>query len=478
MLLGEHKGKVDDTRVGVGVVVVCSCVRALALAWACDYLHQSQLSVSVFLFFLMGCVFAYMMLVEKAFGISPRIPTGSLSNSFTLTTSNGPLAKKDLVRIAMYSFVSLSAKLFWYEGLRFTGAIRTILTTDFGDSVFLFVLSLLFASPTARFHPNKVNGTLLLAIGYLILCTFDSPHEPASVDHSFRVWWFGIPESYVGGLSLLVAVFLTSLLHLIRKGMISEGIEGKVCFALTNAFGCLYLLPIIFFSSFISFGSSTITSPTPTPSLFSFSFLFCFSFIVLSTIFDYRTEVIVHKQLRLPIIATLRITSAFLFLSLYDLFTHTPTITSITWLCFLLILLGLYTLLSSPNTLSTPEDFLPLRRAATDTQYGLHINKILKFCSHTLKQILSNTDSRNIFLFLCVNLTFMFVEMSYGLWSNSLGLLSDAFHMLFDCVALGIGLIAAVIAKWDSTTNYTYGYGRVQVWFLCVGVCVMWGGCV
>jgi zinc transporter 5/7 len=87
----------------------------------------------------------------------------------------------------------------------------------------------------------------------------------------------------------------------------------------------------------------------------------------------------------------------------------------------------------------------------------------MKFISASLKQILSNSDSRNIFLFLCVNLAFMFVEMLYGVWSNSLGLISDACHMLFDCVALAIGLLAAVIAKWDATQNFTYGYGRVQV---------------
>jgi hypothetical protein len=42
----------------------------------------------------------------------------------------------------------------------------------------------------------------------------------------------------------------------------------------------------------------------------------------------------------------------------------------------------------------------------------------------------------------------MFVEFSYGIWTNSLGLISDAFHMLFDCTALLVGLYAAVMSKW------------------------------
>ena len=62
-----------------------------------------------------------------------------------------------------------------------------------------------------------------------------------------------------------------------------------------------------------------------------------------------------------------------------------------------------------------------------------------------------------------MNLGFMFVELTYGIWSNSLGLISDACHMLFDCVALAIGLLASIIAKWEANQGFTYGYTRVQV---------------
>ena len=39
----------------------------------------------------------------------------------------------------------------------------------------------------------------------------------------------------------------------------------------------------------------------------------------------------------------------------------------------------------------------------------------------------------------------------------SLGLISDSFHMFFDCTALLAGLIATVIAKWSANDNFTYG---------------------
>ena len=50
-----------------------------------------------------------------------------------------------------------------------------------------------------------------------------------------------------------------------------------------------------------------------------------------------------------------------------------------------------------------------------------------------IRLILSDTNSRNLLGFLLLNLTFAFVELFYGVWTNSLGLISDSFHMFFDC---------------------------------------------
>jgi len=55
------------------------------------------------------------------------------------------------------------------------------------------------------------------------------------------------------------------------------------------------------------------------------------------------------------------------------------------------------------------------------------------------------------------------VELFYGVWTNSLGLISDSFHMFFDCTGLVAGLIASVIARWKATDNYTYGFVREEV---------------
>ncbi|KAK5617238.1 hypothetical protein CRENBAI_009692 [Crenichthys baileyi] len=58
---------------------------------------------------------------------------------------------------------------------------------------------------------------------------------------------------------------------------------------------------------------------------------------------------------------------------------------------------------------------------------------------------------------------FTFVELFYGVWTNSLGLISDGFHMLFDCSALVLGLFAALMTRWKATRIFSYGYGRVEI---------------
>lgn len=80
-----------------------------------------------------------------------------------------------------------------------------------------------------------------------------------------------------------------------------------------------------------------------------------------------------------------------------------------------------------------------------------------------LRAIFYDPTSRNLFCFLVLNLSFAFVELLYGIWTNSLGLISDSFHMFFDCTALLAGLVATVISKWRANDRYTYGYVRTEI---------------
>jgi len=99
----------------------------------------------------------------------------------------------------------------------------------------------------------------------------------------------------------------------------------------------------------------------------------------------------------------------------------------------------------------------------------VHVNE--KYTSHSsieklfsyLRLIFSDKNSRNLLLFLILNLSFAFVELFYGVWTNSLGLISDSFHMFFDCTGLMAGLVASVITKRRANDKYSYGYVRAEV---------------
>lgn len=104
---------------------------------------------------------------------------------------------------------------------------------------------------------------------------------------------------------------------------------------------------------------------------------------------------------------------------------------------------------------------LPL--SIKDDEYKPAKFNLLAKISSWFRSILADKTSRNLFFFLCLNLSFGFVELMYGIWSNSLGLISDSFHMFFDCTALLAGLAASVISRWRSNDSFSYGYVRAEV---------------
>lgn len=72
--------------------------------------------------------------------------------------------------------------------------------------------------------------------------------------------------------------------------------------------------------------------------------------------------------------------------------------------------------------------------------------------------------------------SFMLVELSVGLLSGSLALLSDAGHMSADVVALGAALVATRIAtRPDTTGRRTYGSYRAEVFASGLTVLIMLG---
>ena len=98
------------------------------------------------------------------------------------------------------------------------------------------------------------------------------------------------------------------------------------------------------------------------------------------------------------------------------------------------------------------------RHISRPTDVLLHATKNYSL----LHGILADQESRRIFYFMLLNLSFMGVQSTYGYLTGSLGLISDSIHMFFDCVALLVGVCAAVMSKWPPSSKFPYGYGKLD----------------
>lgn len=75
----------------------------------------------------------------------------------------------------------------------------------------------------------------------------------------------------------------------------------------------------------------------------------------------------------------------------------------------------------------------------------------------------SHGSGRVLAFALLFTLAFALVEVIGGSWAGSLALMSDAGHMLTDSSALGIGALAAWLARWPASRIHSFGLQRAEV---------------
>ena len=77
---------------------------------------------------------------------------------------------------------------------------------------------------------------------------------------------------------------------------------------------------------------------------------------------------------------------------------------------------------------------------------------------------LADASLRKVYILsIVLNLGYVIIEVAAGLWSGSVGLLSDAGHNLSDIVSLALALIALGLMHSHSRKGYTYGYRKMSV---------------
>jgi len=72
-----------------------------------------------------------------------------------------------------------------------------------------------------------------------------------------------------------------------------------------------------------------------------------------------------------------------------------------------------------------------------------------------------------------LTIAFAAVEAAGGWWTGSLALLSDAGHMLTDGAALGLGALAAWMARRPPSARHSYGLGRAEIFAALVNALAM-----
>lgn len=87
------------------------------------------------------------------------------------------------------------------------------------------------------------------------------------------------------------------------------------------------------------------------------------------------------------------------------------------------------------------------------------------FLKHSLSIILDNQDSKQIFYFLLLNLSYMFVQLAYGVWTNSLGLISDGtfIRAFWLCSAVDDGSNLSLHSH-----PHVFRLSSTCCWFICL----------
>uniref|UniRef100_A0A8C0JA88 Zinc transporter n=1 Tax=Chelonoidis abingdonii TaxID=106734 RepID=A0A8C0JA88_CHEAB len=471
---GGGLGPVDvpSARLTRYIVLLCfsKFLKALGLFESYDLLKVVHLVQFIFIVQL-GCAF-FMVLFQKPF------------------SSGKTVTKRQWIKIVKHAVVGCIISLLWFFGLTLCGPLRTLLLFEHSDVVVVSLLSVLFTSSGGG--PAKTRGAAFFIIAVICLLLFDNDdlmakiaehpegHHDSALTHVLHtiIAFLGVADHKGGVLLLVLALCCKVGFHMASRKLSVDVGGAKRLQALSHLVSVLLLCPWVIVLSL------TTESKVESWSSLIMPFITVIFFVV---ILDFYVESICSVKIEASKCARygslLILISALLFGSFW---THPitdqlramnkPAHHEITEhvLSGGVVVSAIFFILSA-NILSSPSrkgqkgtligyspEGIPLYNFMGDALQ--HSSQSLpRFIKESLKQILEEYDSRQIFYFLCLNLAFTFVELFYGVWTNSLGLISDGFHMLFDCSALVMGLFAALMTRWKATRIFSYGYGRVEI---------------
>lgn len=428
------------------------------------------------------------------------------------------------LQLLKFSALRLCLDTLWVEALRLCGPFRFVLLFEHSGAMVLATLSVMVHGSLGT---PRIRGVTFLIIGIICITIFDhdvnhdgnvhpeGTHKSLFIHKTYELFSnMGLSDHKIGVLVLLAAMCLDAGFTTLSRDLVSSTGGAKRFHALSSMLCLSLLVPILLFMKlcrcwwlntqtapvFIDpndFGSLSGHLSAKTSLLFFLVVCIGIAFVV-----DFYSTALVtnrigsHRVAHLSKVSIVSLSFLMYFLWPSGLqFSTLPPSTqsgsshplilnhslSVGALFATASILYASNLLNSteagqgPNVSSSGHFIgysmagLPLFAVGQTQMHALGVtNKLESFglwyhVRSTLKGIMSDCSSRRIFIFLCLNLAFTFVELSYGVWTNSLGLISDGFHMLFDSAALVIGLYAAVASHWKPTRLFSYGFHSAEV---------------
>jgi len=407
-------------------------------------------------------------------------------------TNGKRLSKNQWFRVIRHAFLGSSVQLLWLFGLTLCGPFRTLLLYEHSDLAILTAVAALFNSTGG---PAKFRGGVFLLLAIMGLLLFDHddfrahindhpeghPHS-SIITHLFDhlTTLTGLSDHKGGVVLLSICLCLHVGYNSASKKLAIDVGGAKRLNALSTVASTVLLCPWAIFIYSNSEEGLAVES--------SYSLVIPFSCIILFVfIIDYYMEAVAATRLEVPLAARVGKLATFMCALFFSCVWNHPFVSQVNDMMkikeimteehmlsggvvfsFILFLFATQ-ILTSAGSRSTKGSLvgysaagLPLYNFTGDVLQRTS-QSLLIILRNGLRQILEESDSRKIFYFLCINLAFTFVELVYGMWSNSLGLISDGFHMFFDCSALVMGLYASVMARWKATRIFSYGYDRTEI---------------
>lgn len=390
-------------------------------------LSSNEIDIVVFLSLLMSSACAWAM--YQPWKIK-KISNKELTMSIVDLLRSRHILVLAVCGMLLYSFIR-----FFCSGLGRIGILRTIVLSAISDHIVFLPLLVGISIPGKTISPkrsnsaNHVKGSFLILGSMSVLLITSDPNES-------QIW-------YLHPLSQLIIAFTVMLfyrrLHRVAIKTHVGHYERLYCFTL--AVSAIISLLVMFFNlnveETILEYRRIIFATLPTTAMSTLSFYL---------------EKLDNKSPAKPY-STIFGAAFALQVIFYPTFDIGASIAA----C--LIFMGIQYHGNQSSTSLMHNSILPIYNPSSGQTARSQLFTMKKMFSHVLK----DTNSRKIFIFMLINFGFMFVEIIVGCWSNSLGLISDAAHMLFDCLALAIGLYASYISNLRPNLVFTYGYRRYEV---------------